>query len=833
MNLFATTTLATLLAFFGWGMPVEQPLIVGAPITQSTRTLIPFTDSLYDIGTSTAAYREAHIDSLCVGGAACVTSLASAGVEDIFSLTNATTIESTTTNAGIGLNLDFFNATGTAATSTFSGSVDIGTTSPYTSAEVNIEIQTPGNHGLIIQGAASQSEHLFMLRNNAGTILFDVENSGEVEVFHSAAENGDHTLHLETEVGGFGDVVGIFSDYDAGTLAAGEDASNILLTLDRRNTTGGDIHGILVITTIGTAEATALEVGAGVNVIRQSSGTFGDMDSCTSTAGGDILSSCTSAASDVTLFASNTDEFVVGDAAQFTSIDIDLATDSSKNINATFEFSTGNDTWTTFSPTDGTNGFQDSSQITWELDDIPTWATGTSTRYFIRVTRTRVGNIATPPVENLIQISATSEFMWDLNGDILVRNATTTSATTTNYAISGLTSALLLTDANGSLGEYTGVTCTNQFLRILSALGAGTCATVSLTADVTGTLPTGNGGTGATSLDDIVGTANQITVANGANTIIGGDSTLSHPTIIINPSYIGTASSTILSLSSTNATSTHSTSTNFNLAGGTASRVTALDAVKNFVTTFASAALLDSLSDETGTGVSVFGTAPTFTTSLIVTDGGTLDADGMDIVTGNDYEINGTAVLNATTLGGAVVNSSLTGVGTLAGLTATGAIDFGGAVLEIPNATGPTVDAVGEFAVDTTSGQLIWHDGRLKHVITATTTASFNIASTTLDTAGNTFSAATSTFQIGGFPELMTITGVNCYATTTGTALGRVGDFQNWSDFDCDATANGAFTAITSNNTFTKFEPMAIQASSTIGTVNRLFITLIMNKTAD
>jgi len=44
----------------------------------------------------------------------------------------------------------------------------------------------------------------------------------------------------------------------------------------------------------------------------------------------------------------------------------------------------------------------------------------------------------------------------------------------------------------------------------------------------------------------------------------------------------------------------------------------------------------------------------------------TLDLDGIDLITGNDYEINGASVLTATTLGGAVVNSSLTSLGTIA-----------------------------------------------------------------------------------------------------------------------------------------------------------------------
>ena len=46
------------------------------------------------------------------------------------------------------------------------------------------------------------------------------------------------------------------------------------------------------------------------------------------------------------------------------------------------------------------------------------------------------------------------------------------------------------------------------------------------TNDVTGTLAIGNGGTGATSLDDIVAGSNKLTVTNGTGTVIGGDATI-------------------------------------------------------------------------------------------------------------------------------------------------------------------------------------------------------------------------------------------------------------------------------------------------------------------
>jgi len=46
------------------------------------------------------------------------------------------------------------------------------------------------------------------------------------------------------------------------------------------------------------------------------------------------------------------------------------------------------------------------------------------------------------------------------------------------------------------------------------------------TNDVTGTLAIGNGGTGQTSLDDIVAGSNKVSITNGTGTVIGGDATI-------------------------------------------------------------------------------------------------------------------------------------------------------------------------------------------------------------------------------------------------------------------------------------------------------------------
>jgi len=110
--------------------------------------------------------------------------------------------------------------------------------------------------------------------------------------------------------------------------------------------------------------------------------------------------------------------------------------------------------------------------------------------------------------------------------DLDVVNGTTTNATSTNLNVTGqvdfdtLTSALIITGAGGILAEYTGTSCSNQFTRSLSALGAATCETVSLTADVTGTLPIANGGTNATSLG-----SNMLLTFNGTSVIASSSPT--------------------------------------------------------------------------------------------------------------------------------------------------------------------------------------------------------------------------------------------------------------------------------------------------------------------
>lgn len=77
----------------------------------------------------------------------------------------------------------------------------------------------------------------------------------------------------------------------------------------------------------------------------------------------------------------------------------------------------------------------------------------------------------------------------------------TANVTLTNETVMGSlgTGAVLNTTTTGVPTIYAGAACTNQFPRSLSASLAPTCASVSMSADVTGTLGVANGGTGLAS----------------------------------------------------------------------------------------------------------------------------------------------------------------------------------------------------------------------------------------------------------------------------------------------------------------------------------------------
>ena len=74
-------------------------------------------------------------------------------------------------------------------------------------------------------------------------------------------------------------------------------------------------------------------------------------------------------------------------------------------------------------------------------------------------------------------------------------------------------------------------------------------------------------------------------------------------------------------------------------------------------------------------------------------------SENLNVASGKAFKVNNVDTLNATTLGSAVVNSSLTNVGTLTGLTVSGNASIEGNV-DLGNATSDTITATGRFDSD-------------------------------------------------------------------------------------------------------------------------------------
>ena len=131
-------------------------------------------------------------------------------------------------------------------------------------------------------------------------------------------------------------------------------------------------------------------------------------------------------------------------------------------------------------------------------------------------------------------------------------------------------------------------------------------------------------------------------------------------------------------------------------------------------------------------------------------------SENLNIASGKAYKINNTSVLNATTLGSAVVNSSLTSVGTLTDLDVTGDVDINDTTQSTSNTTGAlkvdggvgivknaniggTLDVDGQITSATplrhqTSGGIIANTGAIKASGHAGLVTAFKFSGSGIDT---------------------------------------------------------------------------------------------------
>ena len=258
------------------------------------------------------------------------------------------------------------------------------------------------------------------LSENVFNISSGELQASEAHIIHTAVAADEHALEIDTDAAGFGDVKALDIFYDTGAISAGEDEGVILINIDESDSTGGDVVGLEILSTTGSATVYGVELGVGINPVLQLSGAFGNMDSALVLAVDSLTAFTTSdpgGANNVDMFVADDDTITIGDAAKYQEMEFLLEVVSSVSIQPTFEYSTGVGTWAAFTPVDGTNGMRNSGIVAWLVGDIPGWVVGTGSEFLIRITRTR-NSVNTVPTEDLVQIVLGIEYMWDSSGNL-------------------------------------------------------------------------------------------------------------------------------------------------------------------------------------------------------------------------------------------------------------------------------------------------------------------------------------------------------------------------------------------------------------------------------
>lgn len=193
-------------------------------------------------------------------------------------------------------------------------------------------------------------------------------------------------------------------------------------------------------------------------------------------------------------------------------------------------------------------------------------------------TASTVSISGTSPISTSATTSAVSISLGTVPATIGGTGVTSYTANTMYYAPAATPSALLPVPTP---------TSSPMFLRYNGSSVAPSWSKVDLTTDVTGTLPTTNGGTGITSLGTGVATALGINTGTAGSFLVNGGS-------------LGTPSGGDLS-----------SATNLPISTGVSGLGTG---VSTFLSTPSSSNLISAVTDETGSGSLVFSTSPTLTT---------------------------------------------------------------------------------------------------------------------------------------------------------------------------------------------------------------------------
>jgi hypothetical protein len=294
---------------------------------------------------------------------------------------------------------------------------------------------------------------------------------------------------------------------------------------------------------------------------------------------------------------------------------------------------------------------------------------------------------------NIVQDNGAAYVSVAVSGDILV--AAGGAATLQSVAITGQTASATADDADLILiYDDTATALRKQTRANFLAGAAGT------PAGADGEVQYNNGGAfGA----DAAFTTNKAGLVTVQNLVVGANTTAIDLAAAGSATIFNAVGANTLTVGAT--TSTVVIPGSLTVEGTTTFIDTANLRIEDSVIDLNSDAAGAGVGSNAGAGLNILSNVGANTvTFLTLADGGALSSSsGLDVATGKEYSVNGTSVLNATTLGSGVITSSLTTVGTIGtgvwqGTTV--AVDYGGTgqtsytdgQLLIGNSTGNTLD---------------------------------------------------------------------------------------------------------------------------------------------
>lgn len=290
-----------------------------------------------------------------------------------------------------------------------------------------------------------------------------------MQLNHTSTEDDDHALEIIHDAAGFLDTKAFDIVYATGAQPALSEEEAILINIDNSAAVGGETVGVAMVCVGGASECYGLEVGATINPIIQVAGAFADPSTGNIDNNGSTVA--VGSLSGVDLFVADDDYIIIADATTFEEIAFTLDVASSgSGIRPLFQYSTGTGplAWTTFGPTDGTNGFRNTGALLWLAADVTGWVADGGV-YKVRIQRRRNSLTTVPRLINSgVEVAAgVTEYGWDKNGDVTINDLTVANINGSPVAAGivtdlGTAGSYALTNLVG--GSPTGITGVNNLL---------------------------------------------------------------------------------------------------------------------------------------------------------------------------------------------------------------------------------------------------------------------------------------------------------------------------------------------------------------------------------